>query len=60
MIHSDVSGPLPIPTFDGHRYFITSIDEFRIGYIYLVQEKSGVLDLFKNFKIEVGDNQIGK
>lgn len=36
------------------------IDDFsRYGYIYLLQEKSQSLDIFKIFKVEV-ENQLGK
>ena len=41
-------------------FFLTFIDDFsRYGYLYLIQEKSDVLEKFKVFKLEV-EKQLGK
>ena len=60
LIHTDTCGPFPIATRNGHRYFITFIDDYsRYSYIYLIRDKSESLDTFKIFKVEV-ENQIKK
>jgi GAG-pre-integrase domain len=54
LIHTDICGPFPTSTRNGHVYFISFIDDyFRYGYIYLIKEKAQVLDIFKSFKSEV-------
>ncbi|CAL8132317.1 unnamed protein product [Prunus armeniaca] len=58
IIHTDICGPFPVPTIEGHRYFITFIDDFsRFCYIYLIQNKSSAFEVFKVFKTEV-ENQL--
>ncbi|KAI5325276.1 hypothetical protein L3X38_034350 [Prunus dulcis] len=57
IIHTDIC-PFPVPTIEGHRYFITFIDDFsRFCYIYLIQNKSSAFEVFKIFKTEV-ENQL--
>ncbi|WJZ90858.1 hypothetical protein VitviT2T_009975 [Vitis vinifera] len=59
-IHSDIWGPYSIPTINGHKYFLSFIDEFsRYSYVYLIREKSEALDVFKIYKAEVG-NQLNR
>lgn len=42
-IHSDVCGPMEVPTLRETRYFITFIEEFtRKVFIYLLKKKSDV------------------
>lgn len=54
IIHTDVCGPFPNQTICGKQYLVTFIDDFsRFGYVYLVAEKSSVLDCFKMYKLEV-------
>jgi hypothetical protein len=54
LIHTDICGPFPKATRNGHRYFITFIDDYsRYGYIYLIKEKAEALDMFQSFKAEV-------
>ena len=54
----DIWGPYPTPTINGHKYFITFIDEFsRYSYVYLIHEKSEALNVFKIYKAEV-ENQL--
>ncbi|KAJ9538813.1 hypothetical protein OSB04_031546 [Centaurea solstitialis] len=54
LIHTDICGPFPIETICGNRYFATFIDDFsRFCYIFLMSEKSQVLDCFIQFKTEV-------
>ncbi|RVX03812.1 Retrovirus-related Pol polyprotein from transposon TNT 1-94 [Vitis vinifera] len=60
LIHTDICGPFPTPSWNGQQYFITFIDDYsRYGYFYLIHEKSQSLDVFKNFKAEV-ENQLSK
>ena len=60
LIHTDICGPFPTPSWNGQQYFITFIDDYsRYGYLYLIHEKSQSLDVFKNFKVEV-ENQLSK
>ena len=57
-IHSDIWGPYSIPTINGHKYFISFIDDFsRYSYVYLIHEKSEALDVFEIYKAEV-ENQL--
>jgi len=57
IIHTDICGPFPTPGINGHKSFITFIDDYsRYGYVYLINEKSEALDKFKIFKAEV-ENQ---
>jgi transposase InsO family protein len=54
IIHTDICGPFTPSTLGGYRYFITFIDDFsRYGYIFLIHEKSEVLDMFKIYKAEI-------
>jgi hypothetical protein len=54
LIHTDICGPFPTVTRNGHVYFISFIDDYlRYDYIYLIKEKAQVLDTFKSFKSEV-------
>ncbi|KAL6348418.1 hypothetical protein AAG906_005726 [Vitis piasezkii] len=60
LIHMDICGPFPTPSWNGQQYFITFINDYsRYGYLYLIHEKSQSLDVFKNFKAEV-ENQLSK
>ena len=59
IVHTNISG-LYSTTICGSRFFLTFIDDFsRYGYLYLIKEKSDVLDKFKVFKLEV-EKQLGK
>ena len=54
IIHSDVCGPMNIPTRDGYLYFVTFTDDLnRYGYIYLMKHKSETFEKFKEFQNEV-------
>ncbi|RVX00843.1 Retrovirus-related Pol polyprotein from transposon TNT 1-94 [Vitis vinifera] len=60
LIHMNICGPFPTPSWNGQQYFITFIDDYsRYDYLYLIHEKSQSLDVFKNFKVEV-ENQLSK
>jgi len=59
LVHTDICGPFPTPSWNGQQYFISFIDDYsRYSYLYLIHEKSQFLDIFKSFK-EV-ELQLGK
>ncbi|KAM2808794.1 hypothetical protein PS2_043635 [Malus domestica] len=54
LIHTDVCGPFSVKTICGNSYFVSFIDDFsRHSHIFLIKEKSAVLECFKIFKNEV-------
>ena len=58
LIHTDICGPFATLSWNGQQYFITFIDDYsHYDYLYLINEKSQSLDMFKNFKAEV-ENQL--
>ena len=60
VVHSDVCGPFDEKSLGGNRYFITFVDEYsRKMWIYLIQTKDEVFDVFKRFKVLV-ENQSSK
>ena len=59
-IHINIWGLYPTPTINGHKYFITFINEFsRYFYVYLIHEKYEAQNVFKIYKAEV-ENQLNK
>ena len=51
LIYSDVSRQIPTTSMNGFRHFITFIDDFsRYCWIYFLNHKSEVFDIFKSFK----------
>ncbi|KAJ9561618.1 hypothetical protein OSB04_006778 [Centaurea solstitialis] len=57
IIHTDICGPFP-SGLGGYKSFTTFIDDYsRYTYLYLINEKSDSLDMFKTFKVEV-ENQL--
>ena len=60
LIHTDVCGLFPILSWNVYQYFISFIDDHsRYIYIFLIHQKSQVLEAFKSFKVEV-ENQLNK
>jgi transposase InsO family protein len=60
LIHSDVFGPVPIPSLGKYVYYVSFIDDFsRNTWIYFLRKKSEVFDKFKEFKALV-ENQTEK
>jgi Reverse transcriptase (RNA-dependent DNA polymerase)/gag-polypeptide of LTR copia-type/Integrase core domain/GAG-pre-integrase domain/Domain of unknown function (DUF4219) len=54
LVHSDVCGPMSVPSLGGARYFVTFIDDFtRCCRVYFLKHKSEVLDKFKEYESEV-------
>ena len=48
MIHTNVWGPSPIPSFGGSKFYISFIDDFsRKVWIYFLKHKSDVFATFK-------------
>lgn len=59
-IHSDICGPLPYQSEQGHRYFITYIDEATDKcWIYMLKAKSEHKSKFLEFKV-LAENQSNK
>ncbi|KAL0413264.1 UNVERIFIED_CONTAM: hypothetical protein Sradi_1528100 [Sesamum radiatum] len=57
LVHTDVCGPLSIPARGGFSYFITFTDDnSRYGYVYLMRYKSEAFGRFKEYRLEV-ENQ---
>ena len=51
LIHMDVCGPLPKPSIQGHKYFLTIIDDFSRKVIaYPLKNKSEVFSIFERFQ----------
>lgn len=58
LIHSDVCGPMEVRSFGQCYYFVTFIDDHsRKVFIYLMKQKSEVIQKFKEFKNMV-ENQV--
>ncbi|KAL0433700.1 UNVERIFIED_CONTAM: hypothetical protein Slati_2704300 [Sesamum latifolium] len=56
LVHTDVCGSLSIPTRGGFLYFITFTDDHsRYGYVYLMRYKFEAFGRFKEYKLEVGN-----
>ena len=57
VVHTDISGPYSTTICSSRFFFLTFIDDFsRYGYLYLIKEKSDVLDKFKVFKLGLRNN----
>ncbi|KAL0313403.1 UNVERIFIED_CONTAM: Retrovirus-related Pol polyprotein from transposon TNT 1-94 [Sesamum radiatum] len=57
LVHTDVCGPLSIPTRGGFSYFITFTDDHsQYGYVYLMRYKFEAFGRFKEYRLEV-ENQ---
>ena len=60
LIHSDVFGPVPVPSLGKSVYYVSFIDDFsRNIWIYFLRKKSEVFAKFKEFKALV-ENQSEK
>jgi hypothetical protein len=60
LVHSDVFGPVLVPSLGKSMYYVSFIDDFsRKTWIYFLKKKSEVFDRFKEFKALV-ENQIEK
>jgi hypothetical protein len=60
LVHSDVFGPVSVPSLGKSMYYVSFIDEFsRNTWIYFLRKKSEIFDKFKEFKALV-ENQTEK
>jgi hypothetical protein len=60
LVHSDVFGPVSVPSLGKSVYYVSFIDDFsRNTWIYFLRKKSEVFDRFKEFKSLV-ENQTEK
>ena len=60
MIHSDISGPMPITSMNGSRYILTFIDDFsRYTWVFFIKKKSEVCEKFIDLKVLI-ENAYGK
>ncbi|CAL2276928.1 unnamed protein product [Prunus armeniaca] len=51
LIHSDICGPTQTITPAGNKFFVTFIDDYtRMCWVFFLQHKSQVLNVFKRFK----------
>ena len=51
LIHSDLKGPIDVPTYAGNRYFITFTDDYtRKVWVYMMKKKSETFGVFQIFK----------
>ncbi|KAJ3568084.1 hypothetical protein NP233_g5940 [Leucocoprinus birnbaumii] len=51
LVHSDLHGPLPVPTHSGYKYWITFIDNaMQFWAVYLLKAKSEAFEAFKEYK----------
>ena len=51
LIHSDISGPIPITSMNGSRYALNFIDDFsRYTWVFFIKKKSEVLEKFIELK----------
>lgn len=58
LVHSDVFGPVKVPSLGKSVYYVSFIDEFsRNTWIYFLKKKSEVFDRFKEFKALVKTRQ---
>lgn len=54
LVHSDVAGPFPAPSFRKARYVLSFIDDYsRFTWVYFLIHKSKVFDRFQDFKTHV-------
>lgn len=50
-VHSDMAGPLPVPTLSGCQYFLTFIDDYsRYMFIYIIKRKSELYECYEDFR----------
>ena len=51
LIHSDISGPMPITSMNGSRYLLTFIDDFsRYTWVFFIKKRSEVCEKFTELK----------
>lgn len=51
IVHSDICGPMSIPSWNGNKYFVLFIDDYtRMCWVYFLSSKASVFSIFKRFK----------
>lgn len=51
-VHSDIAGPLPVPTLSGCNYFVTFIDDnTRFTYNFVIARKSDIYECYERFRM---------
>jgi transposase InsO family protein len=51
-IHSDLCGPMHVPSANGNKYIMSFIDDYtRMCWVYLLKDKSQAFETFKNFHV---------
>ncbi|GKV26186.1 hypothetical protein SLEP1_g35531 [Rubroshorea leprosula] len=59
LVHTDICGPMKVPSLGQNKYFILFIDDFtRMTWVYFLSSKAQVFSMFKKFKALV-ENQSG-
>ena len=54
LIHSDLWGLAPVPLSSGYRYYVHFVDAYsKFTWLYLLKNKSDVIQTFINFKTQV-------
>ena len=54
LVHNDVWCPTPVTSINDYRYYLVFVDGFsKFSWLYLLKQKSDVLDVFKYFKAYV-------
>ena len=60
LVHTDVCGPMNVPSVGGSRYFVSFVDDFsRIVYVYMLKYKSDVLEKFREY-VPMAEKLTGK
>ena len=58
LIHSDVCGPMHVPSVGGSRYFVTFTDDYsRYGTVYMLKTKDQVYNTFVEY-VDLVENQL--
>jgi transposase InsO family protein len=50
IVHTDICGPMSVPSWSGSRYFMTLIYKTRKTFVYFLKHKSEVDNILKEFK----------
>jgi transposase InsO family protein len=60
LVHSDVCGPMLVPSSSGYLYYVTFIDDYsRTTWIFFMKTKDEVFGRFREFRAQV-ENQTRK
>ena len=60
MLHLDVWGPAPVYSMNGHRFYLSIVDDFsRYVWSFPLFHKSNVTDVFSTFKTQI-ENQLSR